>query len=95
MPKFKFRFERTYEIVEGFERVIEAQTLDIATRAAAELASSFNMACPDDCAESDSGGNGAGDFYADCISAEVHKASEPDYYVANTGECLPWEATDA
>lgn len=25
MPKFKFHFSRTYEIVEGFERLIEAR----------------------------------------------------------------------
>ena len=90
MPKFKFYFSRTYTIVEGFERVIDAPSLAEAEAAAGDLASEFNMDCPDDCTESGSGGAGAGDFYAECISAEVHKASEPDYVVLPDGQCVPY-----
>jgi hypothetical protein len=92
MAKFKFRFERDYTVREGFERIIVANTLAEAEAAASNLAQEFNHDCPDDCTESGQGGPGAGAFDAECISAEVHKASEPDYVVLEDGQCVPFEA---
>lgn len=62
MPKFKFSFERDYTIREGFNRVIEADTLEQAQATAHNLAVMFNDDCPDDCSESD--GGAASDFEA-------------------------------
>lgn len=90
MPKFKFSFARDYTIREGFDRIIEAPSLAEAEAAAANLAVEYNRGCPDDCSES--GGGGATDFETECKSAEVHKASDPDYCVLPDGQCVPYEA---
>lgn len=92
MAKFKFQFTRAYTITEGFERIIEAPSLAEAQAAAGNLAREFDDDCPDDCAEFEGGAhdNSTG-FDADCTSAEVPKASDPDYVVQADGQCLLWE----
>lgn len=91
MPKYKFRFSRDYTISESFERIISAPSLPEAEAAAANLASEFNHDCPDDCSEDESGTQETGNFDPTCISAEVHKASDPDYVVLGDGQCVPFE----
>lgn len=81
MPKYKFRFSRDYTISESCERIISAPTLAEAEAAASNIASEFNHDCPDDVSEDESGTQETGDFSATCTSAEVHKASDPDYVV--------------
>lgn len=91
MPKFRMRFEREYTITEGFERIIDAPSLAEAEAAAANLCSAFDQDCPDDCTESGAGGPGAGEFSATCVSAEVHKVSDPDYVVLPDGQVVDHE----
>lgn len=90
MHLYKFSFERNYVEREGFERIIRAPSLPEAEAAAERLAAEFNMDCPDDCSDTGRGSGGAG-FEAECVSAEVHKASEPDYVVLPDGQCVPYE----
>lgn len=89
MPKYEFKFSRDYTIREGFTRIISAPSLPEAEAAALNLATEFNDDCPDDCSEED--GGGADGFDTECVSAEVHKTSEPDYIVQADGQCTPWE----
>jgi len=77
MPKFKFSFERDYTIREGFDRVIEADTLEEAQAIADVLANDFNMDCPDDCSESD--GGSASDFEAVCPPTYQNVDDKADY----------------
>lgn len=77
MPNFKFSFERDYTIREGFDRVIEAETLEEAQAIADRLASEFNMDCPDDCSESD--GGEATDFEAVCPPPYQNVDDKADY----------------
>jgi len=77
MPNFKFSFARDYTIREGFERVIEADTLEKAQEIANRLAEEFNHDCPDDCSESD-GGEG-GDFETSCPPSYQNINEKPDY----------------
>lgn len=86
MPKYKFKFERTYETTEGFERVIEAPSLAEAEAAAKNLSIEFDMDCPDDCMDY-GGGEGAGNFEVDCVSSDT--AETTDYSVQIDGQCVP------
>lgn len=91
MPKFKFSFERTYSITEGFDRVIEAPSFAEAEAAASNLAVEFNHDCPDDCSEIESGDTEIGDF-EESSSPAIRDTTEPaDYVVDAVGQCLPAE----
>jgi hypothetical protein len=86
MPKFKFSFERTYSITEGFERVIEAPSFAEAEAAAANLAVEFNHDCPDDCSEIESGDTQIGNFEATSSPAIRDTAEAADYVVQPDGQ---------
>lgn len=72
--------------------MIEAPSLPEAEAAAKNLAAAFDDDMPDDCAEQEDGRTETGDFEASIVSAEVHKASDPDYVVLADGQCVPFEA---
>jgi hypothetical protein len=61
MPKWKFTISREVISADYFERVIEADTEELAVAKAQALASEADNSCPDDVRESD-GANGFGDF---------------------------------
>lgn len=86
MPKFKFSFERTYSITEGFERVIEAPSFAEAEAAASNLAAEFNQDCPDDCEEIESGDIEIGSFEASSSPAIRDTTDYVDYTVDEMGQ---------
>lgn len=95
MARFKFSFERTYSITEGFTRVIEAPSFAEAEAAAANLASEFNSDCPDDCSEIESGHTEIGSFEAlipPALQAGSMGIHSVDYTVLPDGQCVPGEA---
>lgn len=90
MPKFRFSFERTYTITEGFERIIDAPSEAEANAAAEIVASQSNMDCPDDCSEIESGHTETGDYEALPVHAKPVKDHEPaDYVVGPDGQLHP------
>ena len=90
MPRFKFSFERSYAITEGFERVIDAPSHAEAAAAAANLCLEFDQDCPDDCSEIERGHTETGDFGASCPPAYRNPVTAgADYTVLADGQVVP------
>lgn len=95
MPKFRFSFERTYSITEGFERIIDAPSEAEAEAAASSLASEFNMDCPDDCSEIESGDTFVGGFSAlHCVAKPVDEHEAADYVAGPCADRMELEETE-
>ena len=66
MPNFQVRIERDYVVVEGFDRIVEAESQEAATAAARAMAAKSDRDCPDDCSET--AGGHAEDFYVASVT---------------------------
>ena len=61
MPRYLVNIQRTYAVIEGVDRVIEAVDKNAAINLARQLCGDYDENCPDDCSEICDAG--AGDFY--------------------------------